>query len=148
MTDHFHITVATVVARADRYLLVQETDKSTGKTVFNQPAGHLEKGETVLEAALRETREETGWQVQLEALLGISLYTAPTNGVTYYRQTFLATPVAPLVDAVIDSDIDAVHWLSYEEIVAMSDRMRSPLVLQAIDWHRAGRCYPLAIFNP
>ena len=137
------VTVATVVEREGLYLLVEERDKSSGAMVFNQPAGHLEAGETLLEAALRETLEETAWQVQLQGVLGIALYTAPTNGVTYCRTTFLATPVAELENATLDPDIHKTHWLDYEAILGRSARMRSPLVIASIERHRRGILYPL-----
>ena len=66
-----HVTVATVVEQGGRFLLVEERDKQTGELVFNQPAGHLEPGETLTQAALRETVEETGWDVELTAVLGV-----------------------------------------------------------------------------
>lgn len=141
-----HVTVATVVQREGEYLLVEERDKTTGEMVFNQPAGHLDPGESVIEAAMRETLEETGWEVRLTAVLGMSLYLAPGNGITYYRTSFLAEPVQPVIDAVIDPDIHAVHWLDYDEILANSARMRSPLVLATIEQYRKGYCYPLDLF--
>jgi ADP-ribose pyrophosphatase YjhB (NUDIX family) len=137
------LTVATVVLRGDRYLLVEERDKSTGAAVFNQPAGHLESGETLLQAASRETLEETRWLVELRGVLGIALYTAPANGITYCRTAFLAAPLREVVEAVLDPDIICTHWLEYEEILAESARMRSPLVLATIELHRQGICYPL-----
>ncbi len=139
-----HVTVATVIERDGYYLMVEERDKSTGELVFNQPAGHLDPGETILDAALRETREETGWVVELTGLLGVALYTA-RNGVVYYRTTFLARPLQAIAGAEIDPDIHAVHWLAYEEIRANSARMRSPLVLAAIEQHRKGLCSPLEL---
>ena len=138
-----HVTVATVVERADRYLLVEERDKNTGELVFNQPAGHLESGETLPAAALRETLEETGWEVELTGGLGVALYTAPSNGITYHRTTFLATPLRAIEHADLDPDIYRVHWLDYEEILAKSARMRSPLVLASIEQQRRGQSYPL-----
>jgi 8-oxo-dGTP pyrophosphatase MutT (NUDIX family) len=138
-----HVTVATVVVQAGRYLLVEERDKSSGEMVFNQPAGHLEQGETLAAAALRETLEETGWQVDLTGILGIALYTAPANGITYMRTTFLARPLSEREGVQLDPDITAVHWLDYEAIAAKSARMRSPLVLASIEQHRRGICYPL-----
>jgi 8-oxo-dGTP pyrophosphatase MutT (NUDIX family) len=137
------VTVATVVERANRYLLVEERDKTTGELVFNQPAGHLESGESLPAAALRETLEETGWEVELTGVLGIALYTAPANGITYHRTTFLATPLRPVENARLDPDIYRVHWLDYEEILANSARMRSPLVLASIERQRQGQGYPL-----
>ena len=138
-----HVTVATVVEDQGRYLLVEERDKVTGEMVFNQPAGHLEANETLATAALREAREETGWDIELCGLLGIALYTSPDNGITYHRTTFLGKAVAPIEKALLDPDIHAVHWLEYEEIVANSARMRSPLVLASIELQRQGICYPL-----
>jgi ADP-ribose pyrophosphatase YjhB (NUDIX family) len=138
-----HVTVATVVEQDGRYLLVEERDKTSGELVFNQPAGHLEDGESITAAALREALEETGWQVELQGLLGIALYRAAGNGVTYLRTTFLAAPVRHLANAVLDPDIHAVHWFDYEAILVNSARMRSPLVIAAIEQHRRGVCYPL-----
>jgi 8-oxo-dGTP pyrophosphatase MutT (NUDIX family) len=138
-----HVTVATVIEDRGRYLLVEERDKVTGELVFNQPAGHLEPDETVQQAALRETLEETGWEVALTGILGMALYTAPGNGTTYYRTTFLASPIAPVKGAVLDTDIHAIHWLDYEAIIENSARMRSPLVLASIVQHRRGICFPL-----
>ena len=138
-----HVTVATVIEQNGRYLLVEERDKTSGRLVFNQPAGHLEPGESLVAAALRETLEETGWEIALRGLLGMALYTAPGNDVTYLRTTFLGEPLRRLDESVLDADIHAVHWLAYEVILANSARMRSPLVLAAIEQHRRGVCYPL-----
>ncbi|MEH6590265.1 MAG: NUDIX hydrolase [Halioglobus sp.] len=144
-----HVTVATVIERDGQYLMVEERDKNSGNLVFNQPAGHLESGETLQQAALRETREETGWNVELLGVLGIALYHAPANGVTYHRTTFLARPLQAIEKYVIDPDIHAVHWLDYESIVNESARMRSPLVIASIELQRQGNCYPLdLIYHP
>ena len=137
------VTVAVVVELGGRYLLVEERDKSSGERVFNQPAGHLEPGESLQAATLRETLEETGWEVTLTGVLGTALYTAPANGVTYYRTTFRAEPLRARENAALDPDIIAVHWLDYAAILAESARMRSPLVLASIERHRAGIAYPL-----
>jgi 8-oxo-dGTP pyrophosphatase MutT (NUDIX family) len=142
-------TVACVVERGGRYLMVEERDKATGRMVFNQPAGHLEPGESLQQAALREALEETGWRIALTAVLGIALYTAPASGVTYLRTTFAARPLERVGNAELDPDIHAVHWLDHEAIVAASARMRSPLALDAIERHRRGVRYPLdLIHNP
>lgn len=144
-----HITVACVVEKDGKYLMVEERDKVSREMVFNQPAGHLEEGESLSQAALRETLEETGWRVELEGVLGLSLYHAPKRGTTYYRTTFVARPLAPARGAVLDPDIHAVHWLDYGEIVALSARMRSPVTLDVIERHRRGICHPLdLIHNP
>jgi 8-oxo-dGTP pyrophosphatase MutT (NUDIX family) len=142
-----HVTVACVIEQEGKYLMVEERDKSSGKLVFNQPAGHLEPGESLQEAAMRETLEETGWRVTLTGVLGLALYTAPTNGTTYYRTTFLAQTVEQLDGAELDPDIHAVHWLDYEEILARADRMRSPLALAVIERYRRGEWSPLELIH-
>ena len=81
-----HVTVATIIEDQGRFLLVEEM--ADGRAVFNQPAGHLEADESLMQAALRETLEETGWDVELTGVTGIYLYTAPSNGVTNHRVCF------------------------------------------------------------
>lgn len=142
-----HVTVACVIERDGRYLMVEERDKFSGELVFNQPAGHLEDGESLTEAALRETLEETGWRVELTGVLGIAVHRAPTNNNTYCRTTFLATPLAQVEGAVLDPDIHAIHWLDYDEILARSVRMRSPIALAVIERHRRGICHPLDLIH-
>ena len=92
MDWHAHVTVATVIENSGRFLLVEEL--KGGRLVLNQPAGHLEPGESLIQAALRETLEETGWTVDIQGIVGVGLYTAPSNGVTYYRTTFFGTPLS------------------------------------------------------
>jgi hypothetical protein len=113
-----NVTVATVIEREGRYLLVEERDKATGEMVFNQPAGHLEQHESLVDAAYR-------------------------NGITYLRITFVGTAVQQAEGAVLDPDIHAIHWFSPDEIRANSARMRSPMVLASIEQHLLGVCYPL-----
>lgn len=142
-----HVTVACVVENAGRYLMVEEQDKFSGALVFNQPAGHLEAGETLAEAAQRETLEETGWRIELTAVLSIALHTSAAAGITYLRTTFVAKPLLLDPRATLDPDIHAVHWLDYEEIMARSARMRSPLALAVIERHRKGVFYPLDLIH-
>jgi 8-oxo-dGTP pyrophosphatase MutT (NUDIX family) len=144
MTWRPNATVATVVFDGHRYLLVEETDKRSGQLVLNQPAGHLESGESLAEAALRETLEETGWRVTLKGLISVGLYTPPVGPVTYHRTTFLAEPEVQ-VGSELDPDIIGIHWLEYPEIVARSAKLRSPLVLDAIERHRRGEIAPLSL---
>ena len=138
-----HVTVACVIEQDGRYLMVEERDKSTGELVFNQPAGHLEPGESLAAAARRETLEETGWQVELIGVLAIALHRAPKSGITYYRTTFLARALQRMENVVIDPDIHAVHWFDYAEILARSARMRSPLALAVIQRQRQGICHSM-----
>jgi 8-oxo-dGTP pyrophosphatase MutT (NUDIX family) len=142
-----HVTVACVVEKDGKFLMVEERDKFSGALVFNQPAGHLEEGESLIEAALRETLEETGWQVELTGVLGVALHRAPTNNNTYYRTTFVATPLQRVRNAELDPDIHAVHWLDYDEILARSARMRSPAALAVIERYRQGIAYPLDLIH-
>lgn len=139
-----HITVATLVEKDGRFLLVEE--RSNGLVVFNQPAGHVEEGETLVEAALRETLEESGWQVQLSGFLGSYVLPVPERAMTYYRFCFIAE-AREQVTQKLDSDIIAAHWLTHEEILARTSQLRSPLVLQCIEDYRAGKRYPLDIIK-
>lgn len=135
-----HVTVATVVEKDGRFLLVEE--RSNGDLVINQPAGHLDPDEDLVQAAVRETLEETGWHVKIEGVLGIALYTAP-NGITYHRTTFHARALEWEPDLALDAGIERALWLSYEEMQAHSDKMRSPLVLATVEQYRNGHHYPL-----
>ncbi|MBP6383057.1 MAG: NUDIX hydrolase [Pseudomonadales bacterium] len=141
-----HVTVATVVFRDGRYLMVEEIDD--GRTVLNQPAGHLEPNETLVEAARRETLEETGWAVEIEAVLGASLFTSAQTGISYLRTSFLARALHHHAERALDSGIVAPRWLSYEEILAGRARLRSESVLATLEQHRAGHRFPLHYFYP
>lgn len=136
------VTVATVVYDGERYLLVEEIAE-TGIPVLNQPAGHLEPGESLAEAAVRETLEESGWHVRIEALLGASLLTNAVTGITYYRTSFLGHPVRHDPQQRLDPGILGSRWMRYEEIIAESSRLRSESVLATIEQHRTGRRYPV-----
>lgn len=143
MSWYPHVTVATVIEHEGRFLLVEE-ETPQGR-VYNQPAGHLEAGETLIEAARRETLEETGWQVQITGVVGIGLYTAPANGVTYHRTTFFAQPLRHDPAATLDSGIIGPVWLDLSEIRRSSAKLRSPLVLKVIEQYLAGHRYPLSL---
>lgn len=137
-----HVTVATVVERNGSFLLVEE--RAAGQLVYNQPAGHLDPNETLQQAAIRETLEETGWLVELRGIVGLSLYTAPANGVTYMRTTFAASPMK-LTDNPLDEGIVRAVWLNHEEMLASRAKMRSPLVIASVEQYLAGKCYPMEL---
>lgn len=140
-----HITVAALIKRRGRYLIVEEMQH--GRKVFNQPAGHVEEGETIVEACARETLEETRWQVRPAHLIGVYSYKAP-NGVTYYRFGMSAEALKETSEP-LDDDIIAVHWLTLEELRALNYRgeLRSPLVLKMVEDDMAGQAYPLSLVH-
>tara|TARA_B110000444_G_C18792183_1_gene573010 strand:- start:432 stop:878 length:447 start_codon:yes stop_codon:yes gene_type:complete len=141
--EHPHVTVATVVERNGKFLLVQE--RSAGHLVYNQPAGHVEQGETLFEAALRETLEESRWRVKLKGVIGVTLYTSPNSGTTYNRTAFYAEPLQECMDRAYDSGIERAVWMSYGEILAARDHMRSDRVIKTIDQYLSGHRYPLEL---
>ena len=136
-----HLTVAAIVHREQRFLIVEELE--SGRAVFNQPAGHVECGETLQAAIVRETLEETGWEIDLEALLGSTSYFSPANSVHYYRTTFIASAAVQRYSTPPDASIRAVHWFTVDQLRAESDKMRSPLVLRTIERYLQGVRYPL-----
>jgi len=135
------VTVAAVVLREDRFLVVEE--RIADQLVFNQPAGHLEPGETLLAAVIRETREETAWRFTPQALVGTYLWRNPRNGRGFLRFAFCGEvddhrPAQPL-----DRGIVRASWLSGHELAAQPARLRSPLVMRCIDDFLGGQRYPL-----
>lgn len=133
-------TVATVVVQDGRFLMVEETEN--GRTVFNQPAGHLDQGESLFDAAVRETLEETAWHVTLTDYLGTYVYRAP-NGLTYVRHCFVAHPDRHDPDLALDDGIIGAHWLEADSILEAGFNARSPLVVKAVQDFLGGRRLPL-----
>lgn len=141
-----HATVATITEREGRFLLVEELS-AEGELVINQPAGHLEENESFIDAARRETLEETGWQVEPSHFLGLYVYKAPSNGVTYHRACFIADALSHDPERELDSGIQRALWLTRDEIAARSAMLRSKLVLECIDDYLAGTRYPLSLIH-
>jgi 8-oxo-dGTP pyrophosphatase MutT (NUDIX family) len=137
-----HATVATVIEQDGRFLMVEEV--CSGKTVINQPAGHVEQGESILDAARRETLEETGWTAEPKHLIGLYTYTAPSNGVTYHRYCFAAEAGEAVENAVLDDGIIGSRWMTIEEL-RTSPNLRSEMVLTCVEDYLAGRKFPLEI---
>jgi 8-oxo-dGTP pyrophosphatase MutT (NUDIX family) len=142
-------TVAAVIERDGRYLLVEEHTPEGLK--LNNPAGHLDPGESPLEGVVREALEETARRFAPEALLGVYLsrFVRPATGedVTYLRFAFCGTVGEPLPGRALDHGIVRTLWLTPDEIRAAGGRLRSPLVLRCIDDHRAGRRFPLDVVS-
>ncbi|SDD24249.1 NUDIX domain-containing protein [Aquimonas voraii] len=134
------ITVACVIVREGRFLLVEEEVR--GRLVLNQPAGHLEPGEGLVEAAAREALEETGWQVRPQCFVGSYLWRAET-GKTYIRFAFGAEAVRHDPARPLDAGITRCLWLAPAEIDAEADRLRSPLVQAVVRDFLAGQRAPL-----
>jgi 8-oxo-dGTP pyrophosphatase MutT (NUDIX family) len=134
------VTVAAVIERDDRFLLVEEL--VDGKRVLNQPAGHLEHGESLLHAVARETLEETGYRFEPRHLVGIYVWQSE-SGTTFLRVVLCGVHVAPTELPRLDEGIIDVHWLSRGQIGARERDLRSPLVLRCLDDYLAGVRYPL-----
>ena len=139
-------TVATVILQNDKLLFVEEMD--SGRIVFNQPAGHLEANETLIEAAQREVTEETGHTCEITHYLGLYTYTAPSNDTTYHRHCFIGRSTSYDKDAVLDDGITGIKWLTLEELIK-SGQARSPLVIKCAEDFLSGKSFPLdLIYEP
>lgn len=139
-----HVTVSSVIEFQGKFLVVEEEIR--GKRVFNNPAGHLEEGETLIEAVCRETLEETAYEFIPEAVTGIYLWRKAHNGKTFLRVNFSGT-CGDETDQPLDDGIHRALWLSRDELAAEPNRLRSPMVLHCIDDYRAGIQYPLDVLT-
>lgn len=140
-----HVTVAAVIERDGRYLVVEEDVR--GKRVFNNPAGHLEPGESLIDAVRRETLEETGWEFEPDAVTGVYLWKNAEVDATFLRVAFHGRCLKHHPERRLDHGIVAAHWLSREELASGRHALRTPLVLQCIDDLLAGRRYPLELLS-
>lgn len=140
-----HVTVACVVADGGRFLMVEE--EVNGRPAWNQPAGHLEDGESLAAAALRETLEETGWTVQLQHLIGVHQWRSTEHGDAVVRFSFAARALSHDPQRALDTDIRRAVWLTRTEIAALGERLRSPTILQSIDLWLGGQRLPLEVLS-
>jgi 8-oxo-dGTP pyrophosphatase MutT (NUDIX family) len=139
------VTVAAVVERNGRFLLVEE--EVNGHLRLNQPAGHLEDGESVLDAVVRETLEETAWHFRPQALVGVYRWRHPSSGETYLRFAFCGEVHDQEADRPLDAEIRDVCWLEVQALGQRRSQWRSPLVWRCIEDYLAGRRYGLEILR-
>lgn len=135
------MTVAAIIERDGRFLMVEEHDDQ-GQRVFNQPAGHMEDQESLIQAVEREVLEETGHSFTATAFTGLYRWQAAEAGLTFMRLNFVGTVSDKPVSATLDADIIATHWLSAEEIAQL--QLRSPLVSRCIEDYLKRPHYPLS----
>lgn len=140
-----HVTVACLAERDGRFLVVEE-DTPDGLRI-NQPAGHLEDGESLVEAMVRETLEETAHHVIPEALVGIYRWRHPVHGHTYLRFAFAARVAREEPGRTLDEGIVRALWVTPEELRASAGRHRSPLVLECMEDHLSGRRFPFDLLR-
>lgn len=136
-------TVAAIIEQEGRFLMVEE--REAGQTVFNQPAGHLEPGETLLQAVAREALEETGHTFQATAFTGIYRWLHPDKNITFMRFCFCGELGPRDTKRELDPDILQTHWLSLEEI--RQRPQRSPMVLTVLEDYLCGQRFPLDLYR-
>ena len=137
------LTVAAVVERNGEFLLVEE--RVGNAMVFNQPAGHVERGEELVAAVIRETLEETAWTFRPEALTGIYLWDQPEKQRSFLRFTFCGQVISHDPERRLDRGIERALWMSRAQMMSRLSRMRSPMVLRCVDDYLEGRRYPLDV---
>jgi len=140
-----NVVVAAIVERDGKFLLVEE--EADGRVVLNQPAGHLDEGETLIAAVIRETFEETAWHVEPQALLGVYRWRHPTHSTTYLRFAFIARALREESGRALDQGCLRALWLTPEEIRTQRTRLRSPQVERCLDDYLAGTCYSLDLLK-
>jgi 8-oxo-dGTP pyrophosphatase MutT (NUDIX family) len=136
-----HVVVAAIVQRDGRFLFVEE--ETADGLRLNQPAGHWERGETLIEAVRREALEETAHRVEPTALLGCYTTHYPRRDITYLRFAYLCDVAGFEPDRALDTGIVRAVWLTPEEVAAHSVPHRSPLVMRCVQDALAGRRFPL-----
>ena len=141
-----HVTVAAIIEKDGRFLVVEERVDS-GPTVFNQPAGHLEEGESLLQAVIRETREETSRAFTPKGVVGLYRWRVPGSGTTYLRVCLFGECSEPDTSLELDEGIVTTHWLTTTELQEQVHRLRSPMVLKCIDDYLGGHRFSLEILN-
>lgn len=138
-----HVVVACIVERDGRFLMVEE--RINGESRLNQPAGHWEQDESLVEGAIREALEETRWQVRPTHVLGLYHHDPENLDYGFLRVAFVATAEREHAERLLDTGIERAVWMTREEIAASVERHRSPMVLRCVDDYLAGTRYPLGL---
>lgn len=140
-------TVAAVIEQNGKYLLVEEKQEPDSGLFLNQPAGHLDPGESLLQGAIRETLEETAYTFVPEYLIGIYQWYSKRADTTYIRFAFAGSITQHDPHRTLDDGIVRAAWFDFSEISRQINRHRSPLVMQCILDHRNGRQFPLDLIK-
>ena len=140
-----HVTVAAIIERDGKFLLVEE--QADDGFVLNQPAGHLDEAESLMQAVMRETLEETGWHFLPQALLGAYLWQNQRTQITYLRFAFTGIVQSHEPQRALDNGILRAVWMAPEEIRQSQPRHRSPQVQHCVDDFLTSRRYPLDFIN-
>ena len=138
------VTVAAVIERGGKFLFVEEM--IDGRRVLNQPAGHLDPGESLPAACAREVLEETAHRFTPTALVGVYRWHYAPQDITFLRFCF-SGEVGEAEKRALDKEIVATHWFSLDELKARSAMHRSPLVQKCVEDYLSGKSYPLALFS-
>ncbi len=138
-------TVAAVIEQDNQFLMVEEV--IDGKMTLNHPAGHLESCESLIEAVIRETQEETAYLFAPTALVGIYRWQHPESAETYMRFCFTGEVIQHDPNQPLDEDIHQALWLDYDALVVRQTEYRSPLVKDCFNDYRAGHRYPLTLLK-
>lgn len=136
-----HATVAAIIEQQGRFLMVEE--ESDGAIVYNQPAGHLDPDESLYDAVIRETDEETAWQFDPEYITGVYLWKQPDYERTFLRVAFTGSCHSHRPEQALDDGIIRAVWMTREELIERKTQLRSPMVLRCIDDYLANKRYPL-----
>jgi len=140
------VTVAAVIEHGGRFLFVEE--RIDGRRVLNQPAGHLDPGESLVAACRREVLEETAHAFEPRALVGVYRWHYAANDVTFLRFCFTGDALDHDSERALDQEIVRLHWLTPAELEARRGEHRSPLVAKCVADFLAGRRFPLALLSP
>ena len=139
------MTVAAIAEKDSKFLIVEEM--VDGQLVYNQPAGHLDPGENLIEAVIRETFEETAWTFKPDALVGIQLWRHPVHSDSYLRFSFCGSCYEHHSTQALDAGIEQAIWLSRDELMDSHRKLRSPMVLRSIDDYLEGNRYSMDILE-